>query len=220
MFEHVDIDISEIETQNIEGKRYYVTPNGAKYPSITTVLSILSRQGIMEWRERVGAEVANAISTKAARRGTNVHSMCEDLINNKLDLKKFLPIDVEMFKTIEPIINEKIDRIHAQESTLYSDYLGVAGRVDVIAEWEGRLSVIDWKTSSKPKRKEWISSYFQQTSAYAVMFEERTGIPVDQVVVLIAVDNSTPQIFVEKRDNHIQDCIDTITDFNNFNKEN
>ena len=217
MFEHVDIDISEIETQNIEGKRYYVTPNGAKYPSITTVLSILSRQGIMEWRERVGAEVANAISTKAARRGTNVHNMCENLLNNKLDLKKFLPVDVEMFKTIEPIINEKIDRIHAQESTLYSDYLGVAGRVDVIAEWDGCLSVIDFKTSSKQKRKEWISSYFQQTSAYAVMFEERTGIPVDQVVVLIAVDNSTPQIFVEKRDNHIQDCIDTIT---NFNKEN
>jgi len=217
MFEHVDIDISEIKTQNIDGKRYYVTSEGTKYPSITTVLSVLSRQGIMEWRRRVGAEVANAISTKAARRGTNVHSMCEDLINNKLDLKKFLPVDVEMFKTIEPIINEKIDRIHAQESTLYSDYLGVAGRVDVIAEWEGRLSVIDFKTSSKPKKKEWISSYFQQTSAYAVMFEERTGIPVDQVVVLIAVDNSTPQIYIEKRDNHIQDCIDTITD---FNKEN
>lgn len=214
MFEHVDIDISEIKTQNIDGKRYYVTSEGTKYPSITTVLSVLSRQGIMEWRRRVGAEVANAISTKAARRGTNVHSMCEDLINNKLDLKKFLPVDVEMFKTIEPIINEKIDRIHAQESTLYSDYLGVAGRVDVIAEWEGRLSVIDFKTSSKPKKKEWISSYFQQTSAYAVMFEERTGIPVDQVVVLIAVDNSTPQIYIEKRDNHIQDCIDTIRIFN------
>ena len=214
MFEHVDIAIPEIETQNIDGKRYYVTSEGTKYPSITTVLSVLSRQGIMEWRRRVGAEVANAISTKAARRGTNVHSMCEDLINNKLDLKKFLPVDVEMFKTIEPIINEKIDRIHAQESTLYSDYLGVAGRVDVIAEWEGRLSVIDFKTSSKPKKKEWISSYFQQTSAYAVMFEERTGIPVDQVVVLIAVDNSTPQIYIEKRDDHIQDCIDTIRIFN------
>jgi len=214
MFEHVDIDIPDIKTQNIDGKRYYVTPNEAKYPSITTVLSILSRQGIMEWRKRVGAEVANKISTKAARRGTNVHTMCEDLLNNKLDLKKFLPIDVEMFKTIEPIIIDKINRIHAQESALYSDYLGVAGRVDVIAEWEGRLSVIDFKTSSKPKKKEWISSYFQQTSAYAVMFEERTGIPVDQVVVLIAVDNDKPQIFVEKRDDHIQSCIDTICKFN------
>jgi len=217
MFEHVDIDISEIKTQNVDGKRYYVTPSGAKYPSITTVLSILSKQGIMEWRRRVGAEVANAISTKAARRGTHVHSMCEDLLNNKLDLKKFLPVDVEMFKTIELIIIEKIDKIHAQEAALYSDYLGVAGRVDVIAEWEGRLSVIDFKTSSKPKKKEWISSYFQQTSAYAVMFEERTGIPVDQVVVLIAVDNSNPQIFVEKRDDHIKDCINTIAD---FKKEN
>jgi len=217
MFEHVNLDIPDIKTQNVDGKRYYVTSEGTKYPSITTVLSVLSRQGIMEWRKRVGAEVANAISTKAARRGTHVHTMCEDLLNNKLDLKKFLPIDVEMFKTIEPIIIDKINRIHAQESALYSDYLGVAGRVDVIAEWEGRLSVIDFKTSSKPKKKEWISSYFQQTSAYAVMFEERTGIPVDQLVVLIAVDNSSPQIFVERRDDHIKSCIDTIRI---FNKEN
>ena len=217
MFEHVNLDIPDIKTQNVDGKRYYVNAEGTKYPSITTVLSVLSRQGIMEWRKRVGAEVANAISTKAARRGTHVHQMCEDLINNKLNIKEFLPVDVEMFKTIESIIIEKIDKIHAQESALYSDYLGVAGRVDVIAEWEGRLSVIDFKTSSKPKKKEWISSYFQQTSAYAVMFEERTGIPVDQLVVLIAVDQNEPQIFVEKRDNHIQDCINTIAD---FNKEN
>ena len=116
MFEHVNLDIPDIKTQNVDGKRYYVNAEGTKYPSITTVLSVLSRQGIMEWRKRVGAEVANAISTKAARRGTNVHSMCEDLINNKLDLKKFLPVDVEMFKTIESIIIEKIDKIHAQES--------------------------------------------------------------------------------------------------------
>ena len=217
IFEHVNLDIPDIKTQNVDGKRYYVNAEGTKYPSITTVLSILSRQGIMEWRRRVGAEVANAISTKAARRGTHVHQMCEDLINNKLNIKEFLPVDVEMFKTIESIIIEKIDKIHAQESALYSDYLGVAGRVDVIAEWEGRLSVIDFKTSSKPKKKEWISSYFQQTSAYAVMFEERTGIPVDQLVVLIAVDQNEPQIFVEKRDNHIQDCINTISMFNKGN---
>tara|TARA_R110000851_G_scaffold219474_4_gene372246 strand:+ start:17 stop:673 length:657 start_codon:yes stop_codon:yes gene_type:complete len=217
IFEHVNLDIPDIKTQNVDGKRYYVNAEGTKYPSITTVLSVLSRQGIMEWRKRVGAEVANAISTKAARRGTHVHQMCEDLINNKLNIKEFLPVDVEMFKTIESIIIEKIDKIHAQESALYSDYLGVAGRVDVIAEWEGRLSVIDFKTSSKPKKKEWISSYFQQTSAYAVMFEERTGIPVDQLVVLIAVDQNEPQIFVEKRDNHIKDCIDTISMFNKGN---
>ena len=217
MFEHVDTDLPEIQTQNIDGKRYYLTPKGAKYPSITTVLSILSRQGIMEWRARVGAEVANAISTKAARRGTNIHTMCEDLLNNKLKFENFLPIDVELFKTIEPIISEKINRIYAQERTLYSDYLGVAGRVDCIAEWEGRLSVIDFKTSNKPKKKEWISNYFQQTSAYAVMFEERTQIPVDQLVVLIAVDNHSPQIFIEKRDDHISECIDTIHKFKEEN---
>jgi len=217
MFNHVNIDIPEIKTLNIDGKRYYVTPDGDKYPSITTVLSILSRQGIMEWRKRVGAEVANKISTKASRRGTNVHTMCEDLLNNELDIKKFLPIDVEMFKTIEPIIVEKINNIFAQEVTLYSHYLGVAGRVDCIAEWDGRLSVIDFKTSTKPKKKEWISNYFQQTAAYAVMFEERTKIPVDQLVVLIAVDNNSPQIFIEKRDEHIKECIHTIHKFRQEN---
>ena len=96
---------------------------------------------------------------------------------------------------------------------MHSDLLRVAGRADCIAEWDGVLSVIDFKTSNKPKKKEWISNYFQQTAAYAVMFEERTKIPVNQLVVLIAVDNHQPQIFIEKRDNHIQACIDTIHKF-------
>ena len=210
-FNHVGIDIPEINTENINGGRYYVTPTGVKYPSITTVLSILSKKAIMEWRKRVGAEEANKISTKAARRGTNVHQMCEDYLNNKEYItNKTMPVDKEMFGTLKPILDERINNIHTQEATLYSDYLGVAGRVDCIAEFDGRLSVIDFKTSRKLKKKEWISNYFQQASAYCVMYEERTGIPIDQIVILIAVDEEEPQVFVEKRDNHIHDCIETI----------
>jgi len=210
-FNHVGIDIPEIKTENINGGRYYVTPTGVKYPSITTVLSILSKKAIMEWRKRVGAEEANKISTKAARRGTNVHQMCEDYLNNKEYItNKTMPVDKEMFGTLKPILDERINNIHTQEATLYSDYLGVAGRVDCIAEFDGRLSVIDFKTSRKLKKKEWISNYFQQASAYCVMYEERTGIPIDQIVILIAVDEEEPQVFVEKRDNHIHDCIETI----------
>jgi hypothetical protein len=211
MFNHVNVNIPEIRTENINGGRYYVTPTGVKYPSITTVLSILSKKAIMEWRKRVGAEEANKISTKAARRGTNVHQMCEDYLNNKEYItNKTMPVDKEMFGTLKPILDERINNIHTQEATLYSDYLGVAGRVDCIAEFDGRLSVIDFKTSRKLKKKEWISNYFQQASAYCVMYEERTGIPIDQIVILIAVDEEEPQVFIEKRDNHIHDCIETI----------
>lgn len=211
MFNHVNVNIPEIRTENINGGRYYVTPTGIKYPSITTVLSILSKKAIMEWRKRVGAEEANKISTKAARRGTNVHQMCEDYLNNKEYItNKTMPVDKEMFGTLKPILDERINNIHTQEATLYSDYLGVAGRVDCIAEFDGRLSVIDFKTSRKLKKREWISNYFQQASAYCVMYEERTGIPIDQIVILIAVDEEEPQVFIEKRDNHIHDCIETI----------
>jgi len=211
MFNHVNVNIEEIKTETINGGRYYVTPSGEKYPSITTVLSILSKKAIMEWRKRVGAEEANKISTQAARRGTNVHQMCEDYLNNKTYItEKTMPVDKEMFATLKPILDERINNIHTQEATLYSDYLGVAGRVDCIAEFDGRLSVIDFKTSRKLKKKEWISNYFQQASAYCVMYEERTGIPIDQIVILIAVDDEQPQVFIEKRDNHIHDCIETI----------
>ena len=211
MFNHVpnEFDV-DLVTENINGKRHYVTPSGDKYPSITTVLSIPSREGIKAWRARVGEETANAISTKAARRGTNVHYMCEDYINNELNTNKFLPNEKELFYSIKPLIDNHINNIHAQEVTLYSDYLRVAGRVDLIAEFDGKLSIIDFKTSNKRKKKEWISNYFQQTSAYAVMYEERTKIPVSQIVVLIAVENDHPQLFIEKRDDHIWDCVDTI----------
>lgn len=214
-FIHVPCEITEqLTTENLNGKRHYVTPEGNKYPSITTVLSILSRDSIKAWRERVGADVANAISTKAARRGTKVHLMCEDYINNNLDIKKFLPNEREMFSSIRPVMDECINNVHAQEVALYSDYLGVAGRVDCIAEYKGRLSIIDFKTSSKPKKVEWISNYFQQASAYAVMYEERTKIPVSQIVIMIAVEASEPQIFVRNRNDYIYECIDTIARYN------
>lgn len=212
MFTHKDFKFDEIETEQINGKRHYVTPKG-KFPSITTVLSVLSRKGIAEWRARVGEEEANRISTQAARRGTNVHLMCEDYINNKLDEKKFMPNEREMFNAIKPVLDENINNVVAQEVPLWSSYLGVAGRVDCIAEYNGRLSVIDFKTSRRRKSKEWIGSYFQQASAYCVMFEERTKIPIDQIVIIIAVEDGTSQVFVEKRDNYILDCMDTIEQY-------
>lgn len=212
MFTHKDYQLDELETETINGKRYYVTPTG-KLPSITTVLSILSRDGIKAWRKRVGEAEANKISTKAARRGTKVHAMCEDYINNDLDAKKYLPSDRETFNSLKPVLDEHLDNVYAQEVPLWSDYLGVAGRVDCIAEWDNKIAVVDFKTSRKLKKKEYISSYFMQAAAYAVMWEERTGIPINKIVILIAVDGEEPQIFEERRDNYIQQCVETIAQY-------
>jgi ATP-dependent exoDNAse (exonuclease V) beta subunit len=208
-FKHVGCDIDyELTTETINGKRHYVTPGGNKYPSVTTITSQYNKQSIMEWRKRVGEEEANRISSKAAGRGTRVHTMCENYLNNQEDyLQKQMPDAIVMFKTLQPLLNEYVNNIHALEVPLYSDYLRTAGRVDCIAEFDGAISVIDFKTSSKPKEDKWIENYYMQCSAYAVMFEERTGIPVPRIVVMIAVDGDKAQIFVKKRNDYIDGFI-------------
>ena len=214
-FRHEQIELTELTAETLPSGRTYTTPEGNKYPSITTCLSILSRDSIAKWRARVGEEEANRVSAKAAGRGTRVHQMCEDYINNKLDISKYTPADKETFLSIKSILDESIGLVRGQEVPLYSDYLGVAGRVDCVADWNGRLAVIDFKTAKKPKKKEWISSYFMQAAAYCVMWEERTGIPIDKTVIVVAVDGSEPQVFEEKRDNFIQPCIETIIRYKN-----
>lgn len=208
-FKHVGCDIDyDLATETINGKRFYVTPGGNKYPSVTTITSQYNKQSIMEWRKRVGEEEANRISSKAAGRGTRVHTLCENYLNNQEDyLQKQMPDAIVMFKTLQPLLNEYVNNIHALEVPLYSDYLRTAGRVDCIAEFDGAISVIDFKTSSKPKEDKWIQNYYMQCSAYAVMFEERTGIPVPRIVVMIAVDGEKAQIFVKKRNDYIDEFI-------------
>jgi genome maintenance exonuclease 1 len=200
-------------TTNEDGSRVYVNASGVAYPSATTVLSVLSRDGIAKWRARVGVEEADKISKKASTRGTKIHSLTETYLKNE-DLEeaytntKASLLDIEMFKKFNPVL-DSIGDIHCQELALYSDHLRMAGRVDCIAEYNGMRAVIDFKTSSKPKKKEHISSYFMQTAAYAIMYEERTGIPVPWLVVLIAVEGDEPQVFIEKRDNWAKELIRT-----------
>ena len=198
-----------------DGGRVYVTDDGNKYPSITTVLSELSREGIAKWRAKVGAETANKISRSATTRGTKLHSLVEDHLQNKeIDLSnsKLSLLDVQLFKNFKPVL-ESINNIHAQELALYSNHLKLAGRVDLIAEYNGELSVIDFKTSGKLKKKEYIESYFMQCAAYAIMYEERTGIPVANLCILIAVEDEAPQIFLEKRDNWTKKLIAAIRSY-------
>ena len=209
-FNHVKAPtLTELIAETTGSGRVYNTPDGNRYPSVTTILSELSKAGIAAWRKRVGAEEANRISTQASTRGTKIHQICEDYLNNKPDyLDGQMPANVFTFKQIQPILDQYIDNIQYLEAPLYSDFLKTAGRVDCIAEFDGKLSIIDFKTSRKPKKKEWISNYFMQASCYAVMYEERTEIPVSRTVVIIAVDGSEPQVFVENRDNFIEGFVD------------
>lgn len=208
-FKHIGCDIDyDLETETVNGKRFYRTPEGLLYPSVTTITSQHGKDKILEWRKRVGEEEANRISTKASSRGTRVHKICENYLNNEEDYaRKTMPDSVVMFKSIQPLLDEHVNNIHALEIPLYSHHLRVAGRVDCIAEYDGKLSIIDFKTSSKLKEESWIKGYFMQCSAYAVMYEERTGIPVPQIVIMIAVDSEHPQVFIKKRNDYIKDFI-------------
>lgn len=194
-------DIGELKRiTNSDGSRLYETPSGKSYPSVTTVTGLHTAKGIAEWRKRVGEEQATKISTQAAKRGTKVHQLCEDYLRSgSVEPDIF---HAEMFGSIRPLLDQ-IDNIHCLETPLWSDFLQVAGTVDCIAEFQGKLSVIDFKTSSKPKDRDDIHNYFMQTSAYAVAFEERTGIPVGRMVIIMAVENDDPRWFVEKRDSWI-----------------
>jgi len=203
-FNHVGSELQDLRTENIEGKRHYVTPDGNKYISITTLLSNLSKAGIQKWRERVGAEEANRISTKASRQGTGVHSICESYIKNEdgfLDGR--MPNEVEMFQSIESLL-DCIDDVHCVEGALYSDELKLAGRTDLIAEFDNQLAVIDYKTSRKIKTWEMCHSYFMQGAFYAMAYEERTGIPINNIVIIMAVENEKPLLFRETKDRWIE----------------
>ena len=215
MFTHVGIpEIPEVSTKTIDSKRFYLTPDGKAYPSITTVLSKRSKQGLMEWRKRVGEDVANHIARKAAERGTSIHSMCEDYLNNA-DMEKHKEKFLHwcLFQQFAEKALKKIDNIRAQEIGLWSDNYRVAGRVDCIAEFDGVLSVIDFKTSTKERTDDWNESYYIQASAYAEMYEERCGEKIDQIVILVVTEDGTVQEFVREKHDYLPLLVEAIDNF-------
>lgn len=211
MFTHVDhgITLPKMTRKTTEKGRKYFTPDGNAYPSITTVLNILSVDSIMKWRKRVGEEEANKISHQAATRGTSVHKLAEDYIDNVDDWKgKAMPNNLYTFSHLKNIIDKRLDNVWFQEEYLYSDRLKCAGQVDCIAEFDGELSIVDFKTSRKPKKIEWITNYFIQASFYAAAFYERTGVPIRQGVILITVDHNEPQVFKINTHEYLQQFLD------------
>jgi len=200
-----------------DGKRYYTTPKGSILPSVTTVVGAMKKQAIMEWRKRVGEVEANRISKLATGRGNRVHTLAERYLKNeKINFISEMPDAVEMFKTLIPYI-QRINNIHYIEQSLWSERIGLAGRVDLIAEWDGVLSVIDFKTSKKIKKTEDIQEYFAQCTAYAGMYEEHVSVPIDQIVIIMGVENEKPLIFIEKTEDHINNLVEHINFYKNNN---
>ena len=200
LFNHVsELDPIEMVAEMVEGKRMYLTPEGYKFPSVTTVISnnAAKKANIARWRKRVGEEKANAKTTRATGRGTKYHSIAEDYFNNNLDLKKYnkYPLPVLMFHHSRDTL-DRINNIYLQEAALYSKHLELAGRVDCIAEFDGVLSIIDFKTAQEPKREQYLYDYFVQETAYACMLQEIYGLTVKQLVTIVACENGETQVVV------------------------
>jgi len=224
MYNHEPVELQPITATNTDGIRLYKTPEGNKYPSITTVLSVRNKKGLAQWRKRVGNDVANHISRTAANRGTKVHHMCEDYLNNvafnsPMDWEKhkkhFLPYC--LFSELRDNALTYIDNIYAQEAGLYSDKYKVAGRVDCIAEYKGVPSIIDSKTSTKERKDEYNESYYIQGSAYAEMYKERTGVDISQVVILVVTEDGTVQEFIKQKHDYLDTLVETVEEWNNQN---
>ena len=219
-FNHVPVTLQDIKARNKDGTRLYETPDGNFYPSVTTVLSIRNKQGLHEWRKRVGNDVANYVARTSAARGTAVHHMCEDYLNNE-DMKKheakFLPYC--LFGQLEKKVLHRIDNVHAQECGLYSDKYRLAGRVDCIAEFDGKLSIIDFKTSSKERNDEWNENYYIQASAYAEMFEERTGIEINQICILVVTSDGDVQEFIKDKKDYVPLIEQTVSEWEMKNEK-
>jgi len=206
-FNHAMVPFTELLTETIDGKRHYVLPDGVtRLKSVTSVLDEkLDKTALYEWRRRVGDAEANKVSVQAARRGTAVHKIAERYVLNEKDIyKDQMPNNVESFQPIKLALDEHVDNILGIELPLYSKALGCAGRTDLIAEYDGVVSIIDFKTSRKPKKLEWIESYIMQTTIYAMMFERMYSLRVPQLAIIVSVDNEkTPQTFVLERDLYI-----------------
>ena len=211
--EKIDLGYEKLDRVDSHDGRRYITAAGNAYPSVTAITSLVNEGAIQEWRNRVGEEKANAISLKASTRGTQVHSIIEKYINNE-DTSDFLPHIKQSLENLKPLIDKHVTKVFGTEVALYSDHLQVAGTCDAIVEWDGIPTIVDWKTSRRPKKKANIGNYFMQLAAYAVMWEERTGMACNATRIVMDVDDFHPVMYKETRDAHIEEFIKWRDEYN------
>ena len=221
MFKHIDLNLPSLKRETIDGVRYYSVPDDGdliKLVSITSVTSHKNREFFAKWRKKVGEQQANKITKQATSRGTDMHTLTECYLKNE-DLPTVQPLSDYLFKIAKPELN-KITDIHALESSLYSKVLGIAGTVDCIAEYNGELAIIDFKTSKKPKPVEWIEHYFVQCMAYGCMLYELTGISVKKLVIIMACENGECVVYEETdKTKYIKLLQEYIREFVNYKLE-
>lgn len=213
----VSLGYESLGDASIPGTRIYVTPEGKHYPSITTVLGSFIKEGIERWKAAVGEQEASRVLHHAGTRGTALHLIAEKYLNNEADIfePNTMPHVKALWRSIKPVIDANVGNVVLLEAPLYSDIFGVAGRVDCIAEYEGTLSVIDFKTSRQRKTKDYISNYFMQAAFYAAAFYERTNIPITQSVILMVVDDDpNPIVFKENTYKWLKDLKKVIKTYN------
>ena len=199
MFKHVDLNLPKLSRETIDGVRYYSVPDEdelLRLVSITSVTSHFNKEIFVNWRKKVGNEEADRITKAATTRGTDMHTLTEHYLKNDQVLPEVPPISDFLFKISKGELN-KIDNIHSLEGALYSKQLGIAGTVDCIAEYEDELALIDFKTSKKPKPRDWIEHYFVQCMAYGCMLYELTGISVKKLVIIMSCENGECIVYEE-----------------------
>jgi hypothetical protein len=220
MFNRLDLDPIELVEEIIDGKRYYGMKGGEKFPSVTTVLSNRynpeKTKGLQKWRKRVGNAEADRITRYATKRGTGMHNICERFMLNEDNIfKNEMPTSIQLFKQIQDVLVDNINVVYGNEVPLYSTTLKTAGRTDVICQYNGVNSIVDFKTSGRDKNVAWIEDYFLQSTAYAYMVQEMYNINIPQVVIIIAVEEgeNQRQVFIKKT----SECMDQM--LNVFNEE-
>ena len=209
-------EYKELQAEIINNRRWYDAPSGGKYPSVTTVLGHGPKPWLQEWRDSLGHEAADIETARCAERGENVHLMAEKYLqNHKAPTHDHMGSDIKLFNQLRPILH-KIDNIRAQEIPLYSDTLRLAGRVDVVGEYNGNLAVIDFKTSNNNKNLGMVNDYFLQSTAYAIMYFEMFDVPIDEIVIIIGVEKGmVPMVYVKKIDEYVEPLLERINTFYN-----
>jgi PD-(D/E)XK nuclease superfamily len=196
--------------------RHYVLPSGTLAPSVTTVLGHFKKAGLEKWKDRVGHDAAETIKNRAATKGTRLHALLEDYCQGIESSKTIMPNTLWSFKQVKQILDEDVDNIEYVEANLYSEKLRLAGRTDVIAEYKGQRSIIDFKTSTAIKKVEYITDYFEQGTAYSEMYSELTGNPCDQIVIIIANDYEPPQVFTAQPDQYRESLLGKLAEYRKY----
>lgn len=218
IFEHKELNLPKLQRETIDGVRYY-NVQGKEEPlklvSITSVISNYKKDFFNKWREKVGVEEADKITRQATSRGTDMHTLVENYLLNASELPTVQPLSQHLFYLAKPTL-DRINNIYALEGSLFSEYLGIAGTVDCIAEFDGELSIIDFKTSKKPKPREWIDGYFVQCCAYACMLHELTGLSVKKFVIIMACEDGDVEVYEERdKEKYIRMLVQYIKKFVN-----